>query len=234
LYVQILGPPSSHSIGILELCAANAKWRAKSGEVSGQRVSESDGAGGGGGSWVGVARDKAEGRRSYWRSVLVHASVAYPANKTVRMPLAVEGRYVVLHDGAVASAALGGEHVEVVVPAVGLAVPLVEALLAELLAALGAEEVLRVPGLLERGHAFLRRQKWITRAARDWPGDYPERRSGLPLPPASGPRPRGNPAAVISSWPGPRRPRRSPIPCRAARPPSTDPAGPTSRMGPLQ
>lgn len=72
------------------------------------------------------------------------------------MPLAVEGGDVVLHDGPVAAAALGREHVEVVVAAVGLAVTLVEALLAELLAALCAEEVLRVPGLLQRGHTFLK------------------------------------------------------------------------------
>lgn len=72
------------------------------------------------------------------------------------MPLAVQRRYVVLHDGAVAAAALRCEHIEVVLPAVRLAVPLVEALLAELLAALGAEEVLRVPGLLQGGHAFLK------------------------------------------------------------------------------
>lgn len=83
----------------------------------------------------------------------------YPADEAVRVPLAVEGRYVVLHDGAVAAAALGGEHVEVVLAAVGLAVPLVEALLAELLAALGAEEVLRVPGLLQGGHAFLKQHE---------------------------------------------------------------------------
>lgn len=71
------------------------------------------------------------------------------------MPLGVERRDVVLHDGAAAAAALGREHVKVVVLAVRLAVLLVEAVLAELLAALRAEEVLRVPRLLQRRHAFL-------------------------------------------------------------------------------
>jgi hypothetical protein len=71
------------------------------------------------------------------------------------MPLGVERRDVVLHDGACAAAALGREHVKVVVLAVRLAVLLVEAALAELLAALRAEEVLRVPRLLQRRHAFL-------------------------------------------------------------------------------
>lgn len=72
------------------------------------------------------------------------------------MPLSVEGGDVVLHDGGVAAATLGREHVEVVVPAVGLAVLLVEAVLSEGVAALGAEEVLRVPRLVQRRHTFVK------------------------------------------------------------------------------
>lgn len=79
----------------------------------------------------------------------------YPAHETVRMPLAVQCRDVVLHDGPVAPVALGGKHVEIIVTAVRLAVALVEPIFAELLAALGAEKVLRVPGLLQRRYAFL-------------------------------------------------------------------------------
>lgn len=90
----------------------------------------------------------------------------YPANEAVGVPLRVEGGNVVLHDGPVAGPALGGEHVEVVVAAVRLALALVEALLAELLAALRAEEVLHVPGLLQSGHAFLQRKK--NRNGNDW------------------------------------------------------------------
>lgn len=71
------------------------------------------------------------------------------------MPLTIERRYVILHNGAITAAALRREHVEVVLAAVRLAVSLVEALFAELLAALSAEEVLGVPGLLQGGHAFL-------------------------------------------------------------------------------
>lgn len=71
------------------------------------------------------------------------------------MPLGVEGGDVVLHDGSVAATALGSEHVVVVVFAVGLAILLVEALVAEGVAALAAEEVLRVPRLVQRRHAFL-------------------------------------------------------------------------------
>lgn len=75
------------------------------------------------------------------------------------MELAVERWNVVLHDGAVAASALRREHVEVVVAAVGLAVAFMEAIIAELLTALGAEEVLGVPGLLEGCHAFLEEDK---------------------------------------------------------------------------
>jgi hypothetical protein len=79
----------------------------------------------------------------------------YPADEAVGVPLGAEGGDVVLHDGSIATTALGCEHVEVVVPAVGPPFLLVKALLPELLPALGAEEVLRVPGLLEGSHAFL-------------------------------------------------------------------------------
>lgn len=81
------------------------------------------------------------------------------ADEAIGMPLSVECRDVVFHDGFVAAAALGREHVEVVGAAVGLPIPFVESVLPELLAALGAEEVLRVPGLLERRHAFLENKR---------------------------------------------------------------------------
>lgn len=71
------------------------------------------------------------------------------------MPLGVEGRDVVLHDGPVASSALGGEHIEVVVAAVGFALAFMKAFFSKLLTALGAEEMVHVPGLLQSGHAFL-------------------------------------------------------------------------------
>lgn len=79
------------------------------------------------------------------------------------MELTVECGNVILHDGAIAAGALWCEHVEVVVTAVGLAVAFMEAVVAELLAALGAEEVLGVPGLFECGDAFLsgRRKKTL-------------------------------------------------------------------------
>lgn len=81
--------------------------------------------------------------------------MAYPADETAGMPLGGQGRHVVLHDGPGATSAFRREHVEVIVLAVGAALALVESLLAELLAALGAEKVFRVPGLLQGRHAFL-------------------------------------------------------------------------------
>lgn len=51
---------------------------------------------------------------------------ALPAHEALRMPEGVEGRDVVLQDGASAAATLGREHVEVVLPTVGLTVLLME------------------------------------------------------------------------------------------------------------
>lgn len=80
---------------------------------------------------------------------------AVAADEALGVPLRVEGGDVVLGDGPVAAATLGGKQLEVVLLAVGLAVLLVEAPLAKLLATLGAEEVLRVPGLVQGRHAFV-------------------------------------------------------------------------------
>lgn len=76
------------------------------------------------------------------------------------MPLGVEGGNVVLHDGRVAARTLGGEHVVVVLAAVRLSVAFVEALLAERVSALRAEEVFGMPRLVQRCHAFLQGEKW--------------------------------------------------------------------------
>lgn len=83
----------------------------------------------------------------------------YPAHETIRVPLAVQGGDVVLHDGPVASVALQREHIDVIVATVRFAVALVEPILTELLATLGAEKVLRVPGLLQCCDAFLFRRR---------------------------------------------------------------------------
>lgn len=80
---------------------------------------------------------------------------AVPAHETLWVPLGVEGRDVVLHDGGVAARTLGGKHVVVVLAAVGLSVAFVEAFLAESIPALCAEEVLRVPRLVQGCYAFV-------------------------------------------------------------------------------
>lgn len=51
----------------------------------------------------------------------------HPAHKALGVPEAAERRDVVLQNGPGAAATLGSKHVEVVLPAVGLAVLLMEA-----------------------------------------------------------------------------------------------------------
>lgn len=85
-----------------------------------------------------------------------HCFPTVPANKTVSMPLRIQSRHVVLHDWPVAAAAFRGKHVKVIVPTIWFAVTFMEALLAKLFAALGTEEVLCVPGLLQGCYAFIK------------------------------------------------------------------------------
>lgn len=71
------------------------------------------------------------------------------------MPLRVQRRDIILHDGFIASTAFGCEHIEVISTAVRFAVSFVEPVFTELLPALSTEEVFRVPRLLQRRHAFI-------------------------------------------------------------------------------
>lgn len=71
-----------------------------------------------------------------------------PADETIRMPLRVKGRDVILHDRFVAAAAFRREHIEVIGAAVRFTIALMEPILPKLLSALSAKEVLRVPSLL--------------------------------------------------------------------------------------
>lgn len=79
----------------------------------------------------------------------------YPANETVRMPLAVERGDIIFHNRPIAGAAFWREHIKVIIPTIGLALLLVETFFPELLSALSAEEVLHMPSLFQSGHAFL-------------------------------------------------------------------------------
>lgn len=73
--------------------------------------------------------------------------------------MGVQSGNIVFHDGFITRPTLGCEHVEVVVPTIWFSFTFMEAFFTELLAALGAEEVLHVPCLLQRGHAFLQHKK---------------------------------------------------------------------------
>lgn len=63
------------------------------------------------------------------------------------MPLTVKSGDVVFHYGFAATATFRREHIEVICAAVRFAVSFVKTVLAELLSALSAEEMLSVPGL---------------------------------------------------------------------------------------
>lgn len=71
------------------------------------------------------------------------------------MPLGGQGRDVALGDGHGTAFALECEQGKVVVLTVRLSVLLLEALFAELASALSAEEVVWMPRLIQRRHAFL-------------------------------------------------------------------------------
>ena len=86
---------------------------------------------------------------------VVEGHLTLLAHKAVGVPLQVERGDVVLGDRGVAAAALGGELLKVAGLAEGGVVLLVEAVVAELVAALGAEEVLRVEGLVEGRDALV-------------------------------------------------------------------------------
>ena len=86
---------------------------------------------------------------------VVERHLALLAHKAVGMPLQVERGDVVLGDRGVAAPALGGELLKVASLAEGGVVLLVETVVAELLAACGAEEVLRVESLVKGGNAFV-------------------------------------------------------------------------------
>lgn len=80
-----------------------------------------------------------------------HSTVC--THEAFRMPLCIQRRDKVLHDGPIATTASRSKHVKVVIATVGPAVLLVKAVLSKRLAALGTEEVFRVPGLVQGCYA---------------------------------------------------------------------------------
>lgn len=83
----------------------------------------------------------------------------YSANEAIGMPLCVQSWDVVFHNGAIAASTFWCEHVEVIVAAVWFAIAFMESFFAELLAALGTEEMLCVPSFIQSSYTFL----WIRR-----------------------------------------------------------------------
>lgn len=81
------------------------------------------------------------------------------------MPLGIQSRDVVLHDSTVATVALWSEHLEVIGFAVWLAITFMEPILSKLLTTLSAEEVLGMPGLVQSGDAFLKREPLVSKSS---------------------------------------------------------------------
>lgn len=80
---------------------------------------------------------------------------ALPAHKAFRVPQGVEGRDVVLQDGTGTAATLGRKHIKIILPAVRLAVFLMEPFWTKEGSTLGTEEVFRVPRAVQRCHHFI-------------------------------------------------------------------------------
>ncbi len=69
--------------------------------------------------------------------------------------MAAQRRHVIVDNGLRTAGALGRKELEEVLPTVGIARLLVVAIIAKVLSTVGAEEVLRMPGLVEGGDASL-------------------------------------------------------------------------------
>jgi hypothetical protein len=87
----------------------------------------------------------------------------YPAHEALRVPLGAERRYVVVGNGCITTAALGGEQLEVVGATIGSTILFMVAVVAEVFATMGAEKVLRVPRPVQRRYAFLYMRVWDER-----------------------------------------------------------------------
>lgn len=83
------------------------------------------------------------------------AAQAVRADKALRMPDALQGRQVVVRQWPLTALALGGEEDHKVLEAVGFPTALMETIISKHLPAVGAEEVLGVPGLVHGGEDSL-------------------------------------------------------------------------------
>lgn len=85
----------------------------------------------------------------------IKGRLTIPTNKTLRVPLSIQCRNVIFHDGSIATATLGSKHFEIVGLAIGFAILFVETFFAELVATLSTKEVFWVPGLVQGRHTFI-------------------------------------------------------------------------------
>lgn len=80
---------------------------------------------------------------------------ALPANKTLRMPKAVQCRDVIFQNGSGTATALWCKHVKVILPAISFSVLFMKPLGAKEGSTLGTKEVFRMPCSIQRRHNFI-------------------------------------------------------------------------------
>ena len=93
-------------------------------------------------------------QRTYYIPVLK----TYPANKAIGMPLTVQSRYIIFHNGSVTSPTLGCKHIKIIIPTVWFAISFMESFLTKLFPTLGTEKMFSVPSFFECSYTFLERK----------------------------------------------------------------------------
>lgn len=79
----------------------------------------------------------------------------FPADEAFGMPECVEGRDVVLQDGTGTATTFGGKHVEVILSTERLSILLMKTFRSKKGSTLGAEEVFRMPSLIQSSDNFI-------------------------------------------------------------------------------
>lgn len=82
--------------------------------------------------------------------------MTYHTDKTLRVPVLIQGRNIVIYDGIMATTTLGSKHGKVVIRAIGLPILLMKAAVHKIFATLMTEEMFRMPGLFQGSDATLR------------------------------------------------------------------------------
>lgn len=79
-----------------------------------------------------------------------------PTDKALWMPLSIQCRNVILHDGPIAATTLGSKHLKIVSLAVGFSIFFMETFFPKLVTTLSTEKVFWMPGLVQGRHTFIK------------------------------------------------------------------------------